>query len=58
MYYVGRCVDVWTSLGAKVGVLHISSPEFWKGEREEIEGGSVSVVISTGLYTLMIFPVM
>ncbi len=27
-YYVVRYVDVWTTLGAKVGVLHISAPEF------------------------------
>ena len=32
-----RWVDVWTSLGAKVGVLRNVSPEFGKGEKRQIK---------------------
>ena len=32
-----RWVDVWTSLGAKVGVLRNVSPEFGEGEKRQIK---------------------
>ncbi len=32
-----RWVDVWTSLGAKVGVLRNVSPEFGKGKKRQIK---------------------
>ncbi len=32
-----RWVDLWTSLGAKVGVLRNVSPEFGKGGKRQIK---------------------